>query len=421
MSIQKVKQEINNIGDAKSFTIIGDPGCEGLGTTMMEVYSHALAASGDSDFTLVVGDFVPEGTAKFYKDVTKLTNIIATNPVYALRGNHDTGEYDAHFGKHNYALIGKNFTILVLDNALRKFERDGLALLTKVLAMDEVKNVVVAFHIPLPNHYTQNSVKPEEFAKLQQAYKGYKAKISYFICGHVHSRFVDQVDGITFICTGGGGAMIEDISSEIKASDVNYHVVDFTWAKDKLTYKIKDLNHTMYSKENTDTIMRSKLYDTVQEELMAHLKYLMYAERAQRRGYTKVAALFKALAESEYRHARNFYSIYDRAKPFSKTIDDFIPVEEFEYQRLYPMLGDHAEKKCLPLSQQAFAAAGCAEKIHGKLLKEAKNMEKFSKDTFYVCPICGFLMTEQEDRCPICGGPARSFTKFTAVAEPKKE
>jgi rubrerythrin/predicted phosphodiesterase len=422
MSIQKIQQEINDIGTAQSFTIIGDPGCEGLGTTMMEVYAHALAISASTKFTLVVGDFVPQGTDRFYRDVTELTNIIAQNPVYALRGNHDTGEYDAHFGRHNYALIGKYFTVVVLDNALRKFEPEGLELLQKVLARPDVVNVVVAFHIPLPNHYTKNSVSQEEFAKLQAAYHDHKDKIAYFICGHVHSRFIDTVDDKTFICTGGGGAMIEDVSADIRAADVNYHVVRFTYANNQLAYKIIDLNHTMYSKENTDTIMRSKLYDTVKDELLAHLKYLMFAERAQRRGYTKVANLFRALGESEYRHARNFYAIYDRAKPFSKTIADFIPLEDFEYQRQYKMLRDHAQEKELPLTEQAYSAAAAAEKEHAALLRQAADMDTFEATTFYVCPVCGYLMTDKKDRCPVCGVPARDFEIFTPVpASPAKD
>ena len=415
MSIQKIQQEINAIGSAQSFTIIGDPGCEGLGTTMMEVYAHALVAGAVSDFTMVIGDFVPQGTDRFYRDVTELTNTIAQNPVYALRGNHDTGEYDAHFGRHNYALIGKYFSVVVLDNALRKFENEGLELLQKVLARPDVINVVVAFHIPLPNHYTKNSVGQEEYAKLQAAYHEHKDKIAYFICGHVHSRFIDTVDGITFICTGGGGAMIEDVSADIRAADVNYHVVDFTYTEGNLSYKIVDLNHTMYSKENTDSIMRSKLYDTVKDELLAHLKYLAFAERAQRRGYTKIANLFRALGESEYRHARNFYAIYDRAKPFTKTIDDFIPLEDFEYQRQYKMLKEHARERKLPLAEQAYSAAAAAEKDHAVLLRQAVDMDSFDQTTFYVCPVCGYLMTDKKDRCPVCGAPARDFKTFTPI------
>lgn len=35
-----------------------------------------------------------------------------------------------------------------------------------------------------------------------------------------------SVDGIPLICTG-GGAMIEDISKDIRASDIEHHVIHF--------------------------------------------------------------------------------------------------------------------------------------------------------------------------------------------------
>jgi 3',5'-cyclic AMP phosphodiesterase CpdA len=220
MAIQKIQHDIISLGDIHSFTVIGDPGCEGLGITNMEVYANALAAAESDDFILVVGDFVPTGTDVFYRDIRELTDAISEQDVYALRGNHDTGTYDNHFGLHNYAISCTDFTIVVLDNALRTFEEEGLQLLGRILADPAVHQVVIAFHIPIPNHFTGNSVKEAEFQRLRQVYLPYQDKVKYFICGHVHSRFIDTVDGIPFICTGGGGAMIEDVSDDIRAADV---------------------------------------------------------------------------------------------------------------------------------------------------------------------------------------------------------
>ena len=48
--IQKVTAPILPIGDVSSFSLIGDPGCEGLGTTMMRVYVNALELASRDDF-----------------------------------------------------------------------------------------------------------------------------------------------------------------------------------------------------------------------------------------------------------------------------------------------------------------------------------------------------------------------------------
>ena len=44
--------------------------------------------------------------------------------------------------------------------------------------------------------------------------------------------------------------------------------------------------------------MKEKLEEAVKGELYAHLRYLTFADRAQKRGYEKVANLMRALADS---------------------------------------------------------------------------------------------------------------------------
>jgi len=292
----KVQEQVIRLTGVHSIGVIGDPGCEGLGTYNMKVYAGALEETGKDDLTLIAGDLVPAGTRHYYGMIREITQVIAENPVYTLRGNHDTGEYTDYFGEKNYALLADAFAIVVLDNAARSFEEEGLSLLTKVLAMEEVAQVIIAFHIPVPNHFILNCVSEEEFCRLKQAYAPWKQKVKYLLCGHVHSRFEDQVDGIPLICTGGGGAWIEDVSKEIRSCDVEHHVVHFTEKNGALTYEIVNLPDDCYQMELRDGILKQHLEQTVQGELMAHLKYLMFAERAKRRGMPRIANLFQALA-----------------------------------------------------------------------------------------------------------------------------
>ena len=44
-----------------------------------------------------------------------------------------------------------------------------------------------------------------------------------------------------------------------------------------------DLLEDCYSRESEDKILNQKLQETVQGELFAHFKYLMFADRAKRR------------------------------------------------------------------------------------------------------------------------------------------
>lgn len=412
--IIKVTDPIVRLTGVHSVGVIGDPGCEGLGTYNMKVYAGALEETAKDDITLIVGDLVPAGTKHYYNTIREITESLAENEVYSLRGNHDTGDYMDYFGKKNYALLTEGFALVVLDNAVRAFEEEGLSLLSEVLSMEDVRQVIIAFHIPVPNHFIQNCVSDEEFARLKKAYGPWKDKVKYLLCGHVHSRFEDWVDGIPLICTGGGGAMIEDVSKDIKACDVEHHVVHFYEDNGILKYKIVDLSEDCYGRERKDGILKQKLEETVSGELMAHFRYLMFADRAKRRGMDRIANLFSALAASEYYHARSFYSVLDRPAPFRESVETYVPGEEFEYQHLYKMIVQYAREHQSPLAEQAYAGAAAAEKEHAALLKKASDVERFDETAIYVCPICGYVMTGDPapERCPVCGGPARQYEVF---------
>ena len=382
----------------------------------MKIYAGALEESAKDDITLIVGDMVPTGTGHYYQMVNDLTEILAGNSVYVLRGNHDTGAYTDYYGLQNYALIANGFTIIVLDNAMRRFEEEGLELLARVLSMEEVEQAVIAFHIPVPNHFIRNSVSEEEYGRLKAAFAPWKEKVRYLVCGHIHSRFIDEVDGIPLICSGGGGAMIEDVSEEIRACDVNHHIVHFYLEDGQLVWKLQDLPEGCYEAERRDGILKEKLEETVKAELMAHLKYLNFEDRARRRGMEKIARLFEALADSEYYHARNFYSVLEKPFAFLESVDEFRRGETFEYEQLYPILTEYAETHKAPLSGQAYQAAAAAEKVHAQLLSQAADMEGFEEESFWVCPICGYVMYGEEapGRCPVCGGPAKQFKQYRA-------
>ena len=210
------------------------------------------------------------------------------------------------------------------------------------------------------------------------------------------------------------GAMIEDVSKEIRACDVEHHIVHFYEKDGNLTYQIANLSEDCYRREREDKILKQRLEETVQGELLAHFKYLMFADRAKRRGMNQIANLFQALAASEYYHARNFYAVLESPTSFLDSVGTYLPGEEFEYQHFYKMLAEYAQKQQSPLAKYAYTGAAAAERVHASLLKQAEDMEAWKEKTIYVCQVCGYLMTEEEvsERCPVCGGPKRQYQVF---------
>ncbi|MCX7813860.1 MAG: rubrerythrin family protein, partial [Pseudothermotoga sp.] len=80
------------------------------------------------------------------------------------------------------------------------------------------------------------------------------------------------------------------------------------------------------------------LHDAFAGESMAHMKYLIFADEAEKRGLIKLANLFRAIAYAEYVHARNHYRelglIY---QSMGDNVQQCIDGETFEIEEMYPV------------------------------------------------------------------------------------
>ena len=161
----------------------------------------------------------------------------------------------------------------------------------------------------------------------------------------------------------------------------------------------------------------NNLKDAFAGESQAHLRYLVFADLAEREGFPNVARLFRAAAFSEQMHATNHLRALGGAGNTAKNLEGAIGGEGFEVAEMYPAyvaVANLQEEKGAAVSmQRAFEA----EKVHGRLYTEAKEMVEAKKDVatkdIFVCEVCGFTMEgEAPERCPVCGTVHTRFRKF---------
>ncbi|MCE4620792.1 MAG: rubrerythrin family protein, partial [Desulfurococcales archaeon] len=65
---------------------------------------------------------------------------------------------------------------------------------------------------------------------------------------------------------------------------------------------------------------RDALMSAFAGESMAHLRYQVFAEIAEKEGFPNVARLFRAIAYAEYIHARNHYKRLRDLKEDAKVV-----------------------------------------------------------------------------------------------------
>jgi rubrerythrin len=173
------------------------------------------------------------------------------------------------------------------------------------------------------------------------------------------------------------------------------------------------------------------------DEIIAHQKYSMYAQQAEKEDYSNIAHLFRSLAASEAVHARNFKRLILKLghEPMVPTIPEFpvtttkqnirdaSSVEANEIDREYPAILESIQSENHGEAIQNITYAWEAERQHRDLILKIKKASKrfFGllaghiegiPARYHVCQICGSTLTElPPGQCPICGHTATRYTE----------
>ncbi len=152
-------------------------------------------------------------------------------------------------------------------------------------------------------------------------------------------------------------------------------------------------------------------------ESMAHMKYLIFSEMAEKEGYHNIARLFKAIAFAEQVHATNHARNLAMIKETESNLQAAIEGETFEVEEMYPAYDAIAKLQNDRDAEISIHYALEAEKIHADLYKKAKDAVKNGRDAeleeIYICPVCGYThVGTPPEKCPVCGASKEKFRKF---------
>ena len=152
-------------------------------------------------------------------------------------------------------------------------------------------------------------------------------------------------------------------------------------------------------------------------ESQAHVKYMAFAEMAEREKLPNVARVFRAAAYAEQMHATNHLRALGGIGKTAANLEAAFGGETFEINEMYPAYLAVAEAQEEKRALQSMNDALAAEKVHAALYAAAKEAVAAGKDaevsTLWVCDVCGFTGEgELPEKCPICGAVHTKLRKF---------
>ncbi len=160
------------------------------------------------------------------------------------------------------------------------------------------------------------------------------------------------------------------------------------------------------------------LRDAFAGESQAHMKYLIFADKAEREHLPNIAKLFRGIAHAEFVHASNHFRALQELKSTKENLGSAYDGEMFEVEEMYPAYKEVAKLQGEKTAVRTTDWALQTEKTHAEMYKEAKAKAEAGQDeddlTIWVCNICGYTAIGDEvpDVCPICGAKSDAFQKF---------
>lgn len=161
----------------------------------------------------------------------------------------------------------------------------------------------------------------------------------------------------------------------------------------------------------------ANLHDAFSGESQAHMKYLAFADVAEKEGHENIAKLFRAIAYAEQVHATNHYKALGGIGDTVANLGSALAGENFEVDEMYPAYDAVAKLQGEKDAIRSIHYAIEAEKVHANMYSDALNTVKQGKDVsiekVYICPVCGFTaIDDAPDTCPVCGVSKAKFKVF---------
>ncbi|GHV93682.1 rubrerythrin [Spirochaetia bacterium] len=158
-------------------------------------------------------------------------------------------------------------------------------------------------------------------------------------------------------------------------------------------------------------------------ESQAYAKYLYYASKAEKEGYSQIGALFRETAGNEKEHAKIWFKLlHDGEVPATTTnLKNAADGEHQEWTDMYAGFAQTAREEGFSTIAALFEMIGKIEKEHEeryrKLLANIESELVFSRDgdQIWECANCGHIVIGKKapELCPVCKHP-RSYFQIKA-------
>jgi rubrerythrin len=167
------------------------------------------------------------------------------------------------------------------------------------------------------------------------------------------------------------------------------------------------------------TQTEKNLNEAISGESRAHLKYQLYAKRAEEDGYYSVSEIFRETSGNEYAHAEIWLKLLGEISNTETNLHQAADGERWEWTDMYAGFAATAREEGFPQIAALFDMVASVEKMHEARYTDLENSVRQNtsyvseEETLWICLNCGYVHKGKAAPavCPTCKYPKDYFDR----------
>ena len=147
------------------------------------------------------------------------------------------------------------------------------------------------------------------------------------------------------------------------------------------------------------------------QESESHARNQLYAKRARIDDRLRLSDCLSAVASAEDVHSRRvLMHLRGKMKDLQDYCEELLEKKREDAENLFPELSTELEADGRKTPAEMLEQFGKVAANHAKLLSEAMTSDPEKQQQFYVCQVCGYILTQgRPGRCPVCEAVSSRF------------
>ena len=155
-----------------------------------------------------------------------------------------------------------------------------------------------------------------------------------------------------------------------------------------------------------------KMFTSIAE---SNIRYMVFAEAADKEGHPNAAKIFRAVATAKMFHALSHFRAANFTDTTTENLKQALEEETYDFKKAYPpMIQDAVTDDALEARHSLEYGMSIGPVITKLISKAIGNLDADESGSYYVCPVCGNIeFGKPPAKCPFCGVDASDFVSVS--------